>query len=86
MSLLKQKRTIPVICQILGITEKDYIDFVSKKTDLFDDFSKLTNQGNELYIEVRKYLRLVRKDIRKENVNTDIKQIKYLPKNFKGES
>lgn len=86
MSLLKQKRTIPVICQILGITEKDYIDFVSKKTDLFDGLSKLTDYGNELYIEIKKYLRLVRKDIRKENVNTDIRQTKYLPKIFKGES
>ena len=86
MTLLKQRRTIPVICQILGITESDYLDFVTKKADLFDGVSKLSDYGNELYIEIKKCLKLVKKDIRKEKISTDIKHIKYLPKKFKGES
>ena len=86
MSLLKQRRTIPVICQILGITEKDYADFISAKPDLFDGLQKLTDYGAELYIDVKKQLRLVKKDIRKDDIDAGIRQVKYLPKNFKGES
>lgn len=86
MSLLKQRRTIPVICQILGITEKDYADFISAKPDLFDGLQELTDYGAELYIDVKKQLRLVKKDIRKDDIDVGIRQVKYLPKNFKGES
>lgn len=85
INLLKQKRTIPVICQILGLTEKDYIEFVESKKDIFSSLNELTEHGQELYIEIKKQLKLVKKDIRSESYDYEVKQTKYLPKNFKGE-
>ena len=86
ISLLKQKRTIPVICQILGITEKDYNEYVSNKKEIFSDLTHLTEYGEDLYHEVKKQLKLVRKDIKEEINENIIKETKYLPKNFKGVS
>jgi hypothetical protein len=83
--LLKQKRPIPVICQILGLTEKDYIEFVQSKTEIFSSLNELTEHGQNLYIEIRKQLKLVKKDIRSSSNDYEIKRTKYLPKNFKGE-
>ena len=86
ISLLKQKRTIPVICQILGLTERDYIEFVEAKPEIFSSLNNLTDHGLELYVEIKKQLKLVKKDIRNSSNDCEIKQTKYLPKNFKGES
>jgi hypothetical protein len=86
ISLLKQRRTIPVICQMLGITEKDYMDFISKKIDVFSDSKSLTDYGEHLYIEVKKQLKLVRKELKEDYEKDIIQQSKYLPKSFKGVS
>lgn len=85
ISLLKQRRTIPVICQILGLTEKDYSEFINEKKDVFLNLNELTDYGNELYIEIKKQLKLVKKDIRSSSNDYEIKRTKYLPVNFKGE-
>ena len=85
INLLKQKRTIPVICQILGLTEKDYTEFVKSKQDIFSSLNELSEHGQELYIEIKKQLKLVKKDIRSESYDYEVKQTEYLPKNFKGE-
>jgi hypothetical protein len=86
ISLLKQKRTIPVICQILGITEKDYHEYVSNKKDIFSGLTSLTEFGDDLYLEVKKQLKLVRKDLKEGIDENKIKETIYLPKNFKGVS
>jgi hypothetical protein len=86
VNLLKQRRTVPVICQILGITEKDYIDFILKKRDVFADSNHLTEYGENLYIQIKKQLKLVRKELKGRKEKSSIKQSNYLPKNFKGVS
>src|ERR1035437_630588 len=86
MSLLRQKRTLPVICQILGLTYNDYTEYVLKKNDIFSSLTSLTDHGNNLYFEIKKQLKLVKKDIQRKPYPIEIKQTQYLPKNFKGES
>ncbi|OOV25059.1 hypothetical protein BXU11_16035 [Flavobacterium sp. LM5] len=84
IKMLKQKRTIPVICQILGITENDYVDLITEKKDLFEDNKTLTEYGNSVYLEIKNQLKLVKKEISKNDLSFEIKNSEYLPKNFKG--
>lgn len=84
IKMLKQKRTIPVICQILGITENDYNNYINEKNDIFTDNTTLTDYGNEIYLEIKNQLKIVKKEISKNNLSFEINDSKYLPKNFKG--
>lgn len=84
IKMLKQKRTIPVICQILGITENDYDNYISEKKDIFMDNKTLTDYGNGLYLEIKNQLKIVKKEISKNNLSFEINDSKYLPMNFKG--
>lgn len=84
IKMIKQRRTLPVICQILGITENDYKDIISKKRDIFLSANSLTDYGNEIYLETKKQLKLIKKEITNNNSKFEIKKNNYLPKNFKG--
>ncbi|MCT3721801.1 hypothetical protein HZQ64_17515 [Elizabethkingia anophelis] len=84
IKLLKQKRTIPIICQILGITEHDYDALITKKSDIFENNTTLTEHGEGIYFEIKRKLKLVKKEILHNEMSFEIKANKYLPKNFKG--
>ncbi|XZF15087.1 phosphoribosyltransferase-like protein [Chitinophagaceae bacterium MMS25-I14] len=84
IKLLKQKRAIPIICQILGITENDFENIITEKRDVFQNSNSLTEYGNEIYMEINKQLKLVKKEIASNELSFDIKKTNYLPKNFKG--
>lgn len=84
IKLLKQKRTIPIICQILGITEHDYEALITKKSDIFENHTTLTEYGEGIYFEIKQQLKLVKKEILHNEVSFEIKANKYLPKKFKG--
>ncbi|TCI93607.1 phosphoribosyltransferase-like protein [Tenacibaculum sp. M341] len=84
MKMIRQKRTIPVICQILGITEDDYKNIISEKDEVFETSNSLTDYGDNIYLEVKKQLKLVRKEIKNNSCVFEIKENNYLPKEFKG--
>jgi len=84
IKMIKQKRTTPVICQILGINENDFNEIISKKNDIFQTTNSLTDYGNEIYLETKKQLKLVKKEILNNDSSFEIRKNNYLPKNFKG--
>ncbi|WP_188467158.1 phosphoribosyltransferase-like protein [Bizionia arctica] len=84
IKMIKQKRTLPVICQVLGITENDYSDIISEKKEIFQTNNSLTEYGDEIYLETKKQLKLVKKEIKNNNLTFEVKENYYLPKNFKG--
>lgn len=88
MFFRKQRRPKPTICQILGITEGDYVNLVSamKTKDLIDNEEKVTLKGDSIYRSVLYRLRKERAYLRKEGKDVSIRNVFYLPKQFKGKS
>ncbi|MFL0121828.1 hypothetical protein V2611_08515, partial [Tenacibaculum maritimum] len=57
---------------------------ISKKNEIFQTNNSLTEYGNEIYLETKKQLKLVKKEIKNSNLTFETKENSYLPKNFKG--
>jgi hypothetical protein len=84
--LKRKRRPIPIICQLLGITEHEYSDIVKSGTadDLFDSNGEVTAHGTEVYLEVLKSLRYFRRELKWRERNFKMRNIVYIPTSFNG--
>lgn len=83
--LKKQKRIIPIICQILGITLNQYNEIITigKERNIFDLNDRLTEYGLAVYEKIKKSLKIHHQEGKREKYN--LKQIdQYVPKKFLG--
>lgn len=86
--LMRQRRSKPTICQILGITQTDFDTVIQNliKAKFLDMHENFTKHGDNIYLEVIKKLRLQRENDRivKEDVKEE--EFPYFPQKFKGRS
>ncbi|SIN95339.1 phosphoribosyltransferase-like protein [Chitinophaga niabensis] len=73
------------ICQRLGISSSDYLDYLKrgKQQGIFDSTNKITQWGLELYQEAKRCINNNLKN-RFEGKSLEIKNIHYFPKSFNG--
>ncbi|MNU46051.1 hypothetical protein D3C71_349050 [compost metagenome] len=88
--ILKLKRkghSVFMICQILGISEIDYLEYIKKgiKNGIFTSESQISVYGLELYKEADSIIKNHKKSIF-EDVDLKEKKILYVPKKFNGRS
>lgn len=86
--LKRQKRPKITICQILGITDSDYNSIIKSliENDFLTKEENFTEYGESIYFEVLAALRRERRKLRNVKSDYEVKQINYLPKQFKGKS
>jgi hypothetical protein len=86
--MLRKKRSKPVICQILGITEYDYADKIKELQDrgMMNNEEVMTEYGEEMYLEVLKQIKRKRALTKVAPNDYSIRNISYLPKIFRGKS
>lgn len=88
MFLIRKRRSKPTIRQILGITESDYSEKVEelKSRGLMDPKGEINEVGEEVYLQVRKQIKIEKRNLKYSDKNYEIKNVLYLPKQFRGES
>lgn len=76
---------LPSICQLLGITTKEYNSILNlgKKKGLIDNLGRISTNGLEFYRELMKKVRSKR-FIKKEKDLFEMKYVNYVPKYFGG--
>ncbi|WP_179413000.1 hypothetical protein HDF19_11215 [Mucilaginibacter sp. E4BP6] len=76
------------ICQRLGITFGDYLNYLKdgKAKGIFDSKFKITLKGLELYEDAKKCISKNVKVYYEDKVNYEAKNIVYIPKSFNGGS
>lgn len=86
MRLKFTKRTVPTICQIMGITLQEYEDVFEEgvKRGLFLNKGKISSRGISLYEEIKKKMLLKKNRQKRLAKNND--EIIYLPMTFRGET
>jgi hypothetical protein len=86
MRLKFTKRTIPTICQIMGITLQEYEDVFAEgvKRGLFLKKGQISDSGTNLYEEIKKKM-LFRRN-RQKRLAKGNDEIIYLPMTFRGET
>ncbi|MFJ1105227.1 hypothetical protein MU858_28360 (plasmid) [Bacillus sp. PGP15] len=84
--MLKQRRAIPVICQILGIALKDYEDLMEegRKRKIFDQNKNLTQFGELMYNEILG--KVIEYRLREVRSTINAPTVLYVPRSFRGET
>ncbi|MCG3797042.1 hypothetical protein LT343_27500 [Bacillus toyonensis] len=82
--MLKQRRTIPVICQILGISSRDYVEVLQEgiSRKLINHKGKLTEFGEVVYNEISRKV-LEQKLLDSQPVIESSNHL-YIPQSFRG--
>lgn len=87
--LVRRKRSIPVICQILGIREDELINIIEegKLKNIFDEEGQLTPYAKRLYLDV---YRMINKSknypySNKTEEGYEVLDTLYVPTSFQGE-
>jgi len=89
MRLIKRKRSVPVICQMLGIRENelDTILEEGKQKGIFEEKRQITSYGERMYLDVIKIINKS-KNYQYSEKTTDKEEtinIMYIPASFQGE-
>ncbi len=84
--LKKMNRSVPVICQYIGITLNDYELSIKNGVDkgIFSKDGELTKKGERLYSEILKKIAIIR--TREKNIMNLDNDILYVPKTFRGKT
>ncbi len=88
IGLIRKNRSVPIICQIMGITLDDYGFYISEgqKRGLFLDSGSLSSRGKWVYDEWRLHLLLKAEFKRYKNAPKFNQDILYVPKIFRGKT
>jgi hypothetical protein len=88
IKMVKSGRSIPYICQCLGLTEADFHEITKEliEDDIFNDNLTFTNFGNRLYLEIINQEGKIKRKISFERKELTFHEVKYLPKTFNGKS
>lgn len=87
--LLRIKRPIPSICQILGISLEDYNNLIHeaiKKGLLQENGSSLTEDGLKSYMEVMNNIKFHKKNVENLEQENYIDNVLYVPTTFRGKT
>lgn len=84
LKLLRQKRKIPVICQVLNLSEANVLEILKEgiSRGILDSDFKLTLNGHELYNQILKEIIKLRQARRLAEQRSEV--VHYIPKKFRG--
>ena len=87
LRLKRQKRPIPIICQLLSISQKDYSSYIKigQERGLFDGKENISDKGLEIYFEYLKSTKELQRKLGSKKILKTRNKL-YLPTQFNGRS